>query len=132
MISFKGESCLDKSFTFSWIFMWGLAYISAAILKPEILYGVPIYLSFIFFVGMGLSMLIGLLLNIKILLFATGLVEAIGGVGSWVGLIVWKAPWIVGYDPTMQISMAILDIVSSVFLFHYSIDFIQKNFLRKE
>lgn len=57
---------MDKSFSFSWILMWGLAYIVAAVLKPEILHGVSIYLAFIFLMGMGLSMLIGLLLNLKI------------------------------------------------------------------
>jgi hypothetical protein len=112
--------------------MWGLAYVMAAILKPEILHGVSVYLAVIFLMGMGLSMLIGLLLNIKFLLFATGIVEVLGGVGSWVGLIVWRVPWIAGYDPIVQISMSILDLVGAVFLFHYSKDFIEKHFVQKK
>jgi hypothetical protein len=120
---------MTKSFSFSWILMWGLAYIICAIIKPDIMYGVPRIVAMIFFLFYGCSILFGLILNAKIILFGMGVAEVIGGVASWVGLIVWSAPWIPGYDPIVQISMSILDLVSAVFLFHYSFEIIEKYFV---
>ena len=117
------KTVFSKTFSFSWIFMWSLSYIVCAVIKPDITIGIlgktvapvnPIHLGF------GLLLLIALLFNIKGLLFTGGIVEVVAGVGSWVGLVKWNVPWTVVYDPSAQISMAILDFVAAAFLFYHS------------
>ena len=121
---------MTKSFIFSWILMWSISYIICGVVSPEIFSGVPRSFAMLFLLGYGLSMLFGLLLNLKPLLFAIGIGEVIAGIASWVGLFVWSVPWLQGYDPLAQISMAVLDLLSAVFLFTYSFDFITTYFVR--
>ena len=67
-------------------------------------------------------MLAGLLFNLKPLLFGCGVLTVFAGVASWTGVIRRNVSWTVGYDPLAQISMALLDLVSAVFLFKYSLE----------
>jgi hypothetical protein len=113
---------ISKSFSFSWILMWALAYICCAFIKPDstdmsdlIPFPInPVHLSF------GLLLLVALLFDLKALLLIGGVVEVLAGVASWIGVVQWNVPWTVGYDPFAQISMAVLDFVSAAYLFQYS------------
>ena len=101
--------------------MWSLSYIACFIIKPDLVYGASKIQS-LAFPSLGLIMLTGLLLNVKALIFVCGLLEVLGGVASWTGVNRWNVSWTVGYDPLAQISMALLDLVSAVFLFKYSLE----------
>jgi hypothetical protein len=71
--------------------------------------------------SLGLIMLVGLLLQIKSIIFMCGILEVFAGIASWTGVIRWNVIWTAGYDPLAQITMALLDIVSAVFLFKHSL-----------
>ena len=111
---------IEKTFSFSWILMWSLAYIACSFLKPDLVNGVLDGISFLLNPSFGIVMLLALLFRIRSLLFACGVLEVFAGVASWVGFIHWNIPWNSGYDPLAQISMALLDLISAVFLFNYS------------
>jgi hypothetical protein len=77
--------------------------------------------TFLLCPGLGIVMLFGLLFRVRSLLFACGVLEVFAGVASWVGFMRWNVPWSTGYDPLAQISMALLDLISAVILFNYSL-----------
>ena len=105
--------------------MWALTYLVCAFLKPDFADGalgtVVTHVNIVH-LGFGALLLLALVFNVKVLLFAYGIVEVLAGVASWVGVIRWNVPWAVGYDPLAQISMALLDLISAVFLFQRSLD----------
>ena len=111
----------SRPLSFYWILMWSLSYIVCFIIKPDLVYGASKIQS-LAFPSLGLILLTGLLLNVKALIFVCGLLEVLGGVASWTGVLRWNVVWTVGYDPLAQISMALLDLVSAVFLFKYSLE----------
>lgn len=116
------ELRVNKPISFYWSLMWSLSYIACNMIKPDLVYGTTKSLSLLGFPTFGLIMLAGLLFDVKPLLFGCGVIEVFAGVASWTGIIRWNVVWTTSYDPLAQISMALLDLVSAVFLFHYSID----------
>lgn len=115
-----------KKISFSWILMWSISYISCSIVKPEIAHNVPKNVAMFFLFSFGVSMLVGLIFDMKPLLFLIGIGEVVAGIISWVGILRWSVPWIPGYDSLAQISMAMLDLVGAFFLFFYSFEVIEK------
>lgn len=113
--------------SFSWVFMWSWTYIVCAFVKPDIFYGLGVPFSPVNLV-FGLLLLLSLVYDIKALLFVGGIIEVVGGVASWAGLTKWNVLWTVGYDPLAQISMAVLDLVAAVFLFHRSFNRFEQQF----
>ena len=109
------------SLSFYWILMWSLSYIMSFIIKPDLVYGASNILSFAF-PSFGLIMLFGLLFNVKSVTFLCGILEVFGGVASWTGVLHWNVVWAIDYDPLVQISMALLDLISAVFLFTYALE----------
>ncbi|MDQ1281250.1 MAG: hypothetical protein QG670_2515 [Thermoproteota archaeon] len=112
---------VSKPMSFYWILTWALSYIACFIVKPNFAYTPVSIISPLVGTSFGLVMLIGLLYNIKPLLFGFGVLEVFGGVASWTGVIRWNVAWTTGYDPLAQIAMALLDLISAIFLFNYSL-----------
>lgn len=114
-----------ERFAVAWLLMWGLSYIFAALLAPEISGDVThgrIAFSFI-----GVAILAALLLLRtsgriigRLLLLILGVPEVICGVASWTGIIIWNVPFM---DKALfQVSMAFLDLVSATFMFFLAIE----------
>ena len=118
----RGSSSSDLSG--SWILMWALAYLACALLKPDVFEGVPHPYGASAMLAMSAGMLAGLFLVGRedpsrtvgrILLAAAGVLEVAGGVASWTGVIRWNVPF--EDRGVFGVSMAVLDLVSAVFLF---------------
>ena len=95
--------------------------IACFFLKRDIVTGIIENWTFAICPGLGVVMVLALLLRVRPLLFACGVLEVFASVASWVGFIRWNVPWSAGYDPLAPISMALLDLISAVVLFHYSL-----------
>ena len=102
--------------------MWSLSYVACFVIKPDLSVSNTGVISLLVFPSFGLIMLAGLLFNVKSVLFGCGVVEVFAGVASWTGVVHWNVVWTIGYDPLAQITMALLDLISAVFLFHYALD----------
>lgn len=112
----------NKPVSFCWILMWSLSYIACLVIKPDLFYGGNRMIYLLGCSGLGLAMLGGLLFNVKPLLFGCGVLEVFNGVASWTGVIRWNVAWTTGFDPLAQINMALLDLISAVILFHYTLN----------
>jgi hypothetical protein len=109
-----------KRFAFAWTLMWGLSYVVAGILVPEI--AGDALTGTITFVVLGALILTALMQYTKfktvakVLLYILAGLEVYGGVASWAGLIKWNVPFTdVG---VFQVSMAFADLLSAAFMFY--------------
>lgn len=118
------------NFRDAWILMWGLAYVACGFSNPDIVGNFTLATSMMFLFFMGFLLLIGFaLMEIstitmyktlgRILLLIAGVMETIGGVVSWTGVIVWNVPF--ADKALFNVSMAIFDLVSASFLFEKSL-----------
>lgn len=108
----------------AWILMWGLVYLVCAVIKPDIFEGWPSIYGFISMASIGTLMIVGLVFGNttkgKIILFAMGVLESIGGIASWCGAIMWNVPF---QDKAIfNVSMSFFDFIGAVALFTKSLE----------
>ena len=97
--------------------MWGVAYLCCLPLPRRVLQGSNLVAERLLFLFLGASMTLNLWLNWTPLWLLLGVVEALGGVLSFLGYSRWNVPWTEEMSPEAQISMAVLDLAAAVMLF---------------
>jgi len=102
-----------------WILVWGFSYVSCGFIKPDIFGNLSPTKSRIALLVDGVAILAGLALRNspigKIILGITGLLEVVGGIASWSGVIKWNVPF--EDKAPFNISMAFADLISALSMF---------------
>ncbi|MBA7468139.1 hypothetical protein ES707_03380 [subsurface metagenome] len=105
----------------SWILMWGLTYITASFIKPDLTKSVfnhdvsKLGSAVIMFI-VGSTILLSLYLNMSLLYVILGFSHSFMAVANFCGVLRWNIPWKNKGLP--HLVMAILDATSAVCLFN--------------